>query len=226
MKRVVWIAAIVLLGFVLGWLAACVVIQRQATERLATLENEWKDRWTKEAKSLRQEIYGPNYFHDPETFPEIQAKLTAYTPSGSEEVMTLSYVGGLGGSDTHLGLNGNGELWVDRHGERQLITTLSRERCEAFFRRILTSGILNYSEGVVELKRDLLAPEVGHGVTCSPTTGIRISIPGLEVEKEISIYTPQVELENYPDIVEYQLIAQFENELIALVPKDFPLWER
>ena len=57
-------------------------------------------------------------------------------------------------------------------------------------------------------------------------TEIHLSVPELEVEKRISIYAPQVELENYPDIIDYQLVVQMTKELRELIPKEFPQWER
>jgi hypothetical protein len=221
-KRVVGSAALVLLAFVSGWAGACVLIQRQGKERLASQQKIWEDR----VKSMRSEIYGNNDFHTENGSPEIKAKLGAYTPSRPDEVISLSYVGGMAGRDTHLSLFGNGELRMEREDRSQLLTTLSKDRCKLFFHRVLTSGVLNYSDDVVALKESLLPPDMQRGVTCNPQTHFRISVPDFQVEKAISIYTPQIELENYPDIVEFQLIVQLEKEILELVPKDYPLWER
>jgi hypothetical protein len=46
------------------------------------------------------------------------------------------------------------------------------------------------------------------------------------VEKAIAAYTPEIELENYPDIIELQLLVQLEKDLLGLVPQGFTLRER
>ena len=91
--------------------------------------------------------------------------------------------------------------------------------------RVITSGLLNYSDGIGEIKQDLARPDSMSYVTDMPVTEIRISVPELGIDKFISIYAPQVELRNYPDIVELQLVASLENEILSFVPDDDPVWK-
>ena len=54
---------------------------------------------------------------------------------------------------------------------------------------------------------------------------LRLHAPAMEVEKEVKIYEPEVELRNYPDIVEFQIYLRLEKELLALVPESDPDWK-
>lgn len=177
---------------------------------------------------LRQRIYGPNQFHLAD-FSEAKAQLDAFDPAKSAGSITLSYIGGMdgsiGGSDLHLQLRADGSLSSDNHGRRRLITTIPPERCAAVFRRVLTSGLLNYSEGIIELKKDLLPPDGWKMVTDNPSTEIHVFVPELKTEQTVSVYAPDVELKNFPDIIEFQIITQLEKEILELVPKDYPLWK-
>jgi len=211
----------VLLGVVLGWVGAGFRLNGLYEDRRASLEQAWAN----EVKYARQEICGDNRFHRAESDPEIRAKLSAYSPSPNE-VISVSYIGGYGATDTDLRLYGNGELRVERTGKSETLATLPADRCAAFFRRVLSSGVLNYSDDLVFLKERLLRPTSTRGVTCNPMTLFRISVPALQVEKEISAYTPEIELENYPDIIELQLLVQLERDLLGLVHQGFTLWER
>lgn len=228
MKRNVIIISSAFLVFVCGWVGACIHLQRQFAQRQIHLQEQSLSeikQWQVNVKSLRQEIYGSNNFHRRDASPEIRTQLTDFSPSKSAEYITLGYVGGLGSSDLHLSLYGDGTLYSEVRGKRQLISTIPHDRCKSFFHRVLTSGILNYSESVVALKKDLLAPNTRRGVTDLPRTEIHISVPDLNVEQVISVYAPVVELANFPDIVEFQLIVQLEKEILSLVPKDYPLWK-
>ena len=228
MKRKILITFIALLGFVCGWICACIVLQRQFAQRQLNLQKELHydiRKWQDNVKSLRQHIYGSNNFHRDDAAPAIKALLTAFAPSRSTEFITLTYVSGLGDSDHGLNLYGNGTLESEVRGVRQLISTIPNDRCKSFYYRVLTSGILNYSEGIVALKVGLLDSNRSRGVTDRPNTEIRISVPELKINKTISVYAPDVELENFPDIIEFQLITQIEKEILDLVPKDYPLWK-
>ena len=225
MKRKLLISFIAILGFVCGWICACIILQQQFAERQArSLEQARKELGDK-AKNLRQQIFGSNNFHQEEISPIVKAQLAGFAPSKSIEYITLAYIGGLGGSDFHLTLYGDGTIYSEDHGRRQLISTIPPDRCNSFFHRVLTSGILNYSEDIVALKEELLAPDRSIGVTDRANTEIRISVPKLKVEQAISVYAPDVELKNFPDIIEFQTITQIEHEILDLVPKGYPLWK-
>lgn len=226
MKTRVLTVISVLLGFLCGWIGARILSQRQFAWRQADLREQLRydnKQWQDHVKSLRQEIHKEVYI---EESPVNEAKLAAFVPSKSTEFIALSYVGGLGNSDVHLNLYGDGSLYSEVRGSRQLILMLAHEKCKQFFHRVLTSGILNYSEGIVSLKVQVRIADskTAQYVTDRARTQIRISIPELKVEKAISVYAPDVEHENYPDIIEFQIITQIETEILELVPKDYPLW--
>lgn len=75
------------------------------------------------------------------------------------------------------------------------------------------------------MKRDLLLPQSWKGVTDHPTTRIRISVPEMKAGLDVSVYAPEVDLENFPDIIELKLITRLKNELLALVPKNDSFWK-
>ena len=221
MKRWILCSLVLLATFAAGFASALFL-----TFRHASYEEE---HFRSSIAELRQRIFGQNYFHLKGVFPEIESQLTAFDPAKGTGSITLSYIGGMdgsiGGSDLHLQLRADGSLYSEDHGNRKLVTTIPPDRCAAVFRRVLTSGILNYSEGVIELKKDLLPPNGWTSVTDNPNTEIRVSVPELKAEQTVSIYAPAVELENFPDIIEFQLITQLEKEILDLVPKDHPLWK-
>ena len=57
-------------------------------------------------------------------------------------------------------------------------------------------------------------------VTDSPTTRFHIQIPELRIDHEFEIYTPDVELENFPDIVEYRSAVAIAAEMNGFVPEE------
>ncbi len=137
----------------------------------------------------------------------------------------MSYVGGYGVSDAHIRIQTNGVVMVTNNDVSREVVALDQARCSEFFMRVITSGLLNYSDEIIEIKQDLERPDSMSGVTDLPMTEIHVSIPELEIDKVISIYAPQVELRNYPDIVELQLVASLENEILSFVPDDDPVWK-
>lgn len=208
-----------LLGFFFGWIFACFFLQRQFSQRQLRSQKQLREetlQYSNNVKSLRQEIYGSNKFHREDASPDTKELLSSFVPSTNEEYISLAHVGGLGALDYRLTLCGNGSLYKKASGNNQLISNIPRNRCNSFFHQVLTSGILNYSESIVSLKVDLLIPFKLKGVTDRATTEIRISIPKLKIDKVISVYAPDVELQNFPDIIEFQLITQIEKEILDL----------
>lgn len=207
MKRWLLYLTLPVVGYVVGALR----IQHQATEDLARHEEQWRDNITE----LRQRVYELEP-HQPSA---------SFDPAKSGGVIILSYVGGYGVADRALELHGDGQLKADIGGEVRVLKTLPHEQCTAFFRNVLTSGILSCSEAVIEMKRDLLLPQSWKGVTDHPTTRIRISVPEMKAGLDVSVYAPEVDLENFPDIIELKLITRLKNELLALVPKNDSFWK-
>lgn len=194
-------------------------------QRSADIAKEEDARSLKTVADLRQRIYGDNYFHLKDDYPDIEARLAAFDPSKGKGSIVLSYTGGMGAGDHFFRLEGDGSLYKEFQGGRKLITRVQPERCKSFFLEVLSSGILNCSEGVIGLKQDLLHPNSTTDRTDCPDTGIRISVPELGVEKFVSIYTPDVKAKNYPDIVEFQIVLRIEGSILGLVPEGYPLWK-
>lgn len=217
MKRWLNLPFFFLIIFAAGFVGGGAINYRKEAKRAHIEEKHFHDF----IKSLRQTIYD----RDIRRFPKLEDRLTTFDLPHSNATITLSYVGGFGGNDRHLQLHGNGDLLSINEGKSKLITTLPPERCRTFFHRVLTSGILSYSEGVIALKKDLLRPDSEVSVSCCPNTKLLISIPELNTEKTISVYAPDVEFENYPDIIDLQILTQIEQEILNLVPQNYPLWK-
>ena len=196
----------------------------QSRSRLESERDYAEMKLHKDLTKLRQRSYGSNYFHSEGVFPEIEARLAVFDPATSNCSIILSYKGGIGGADRSLRLDGDGSLTKVRDGGTTLITKVDPERCKAFFLATLKSGILNYSEAVVGLKKDLLSPDGLRSVNDLPDSEMRISVPELGVEKLVTIYAPEFEAENYPDIIEFQAFVRIQNELQGFAPSGYPLW--
>lgn len=184
-------------------------------------EEEFRER----VREFRQRIFGTNYFHHEGLFTETDAQLAAFDLASSKGSIVLSYTGGMGRGDLSIRLSSDGILTREVDGVSERITAIAPERCKTIFLESLRSGILNYSEGVIELKQDLLRPNSRIHITDSPDTNISISVPELAVEKLVTIYAPDIEAQNYPDIIEFRIFLRIEKEIRDLVPKDYPLWK-
>ena len=157
-------------------------------------------------RAIRKEIYGPNYFHRKGISHEDDRRLEQFNSAGSKGSITMSYVGGIGGADTHLQIQADGSILAIDHGVSRKVCTLDQGRCSDFFKRVITSGLLNCSDEVIEIKRDLTHP---HSMTSrfdAPSTEFRIFVPELDADKRIAL-DAEIELRNFPDIIEYQLVA-------------------
>ena len=220
-KRAIAITALVFVFFALGWIGACIRVQHQASERIARLE----ERQGEFIKRIRQRIYGSNYFNSKGISPEDDARLERFDPAASKGFITLSYVGGMGHSNTHLKIEGNGDVSVLENGAARKVGTLDQGRCAHFFKLVITSGVLNYSNDVISLKKDLTAPTLHAGVLDAPDTRFQISVPELGIEKTILLEAPaQSQFQSNPEIIEFQLVAMLEKEILGFIPKDDPFW--
>jgi len=76
------------------------------------------------------------------------------------------------------------------------------------------------------LKKDLDRPISTSHANDAADVEIKISVPELGVNKTVSIYAPDVELKNFPDIIELQIFTRLEREILDLVPKGDPDWFR
>ncbi|MEO6478167.1 MAG: hypothetical protein ABIQ96_23800 [Luteolibacter sp.] len=210
-----------LLGFVAGWMCACIRLQRSFGES-QVISQVGRD---EEIKTLRQRIYGSNHYHQKWISPESDERLERLDFSQSGGSITLAYANGLSGRKSNLQIRCDGTFSINKDGVPRLITTLDSTRCADFFKRVITSGLLNYSDDVVEMKRDLKRPNPISDVSDASSVGFVISVPKLDIEKEFSIYAPEVELRNYPDIIEFQLIVAVEKDILNFIPKNDPYWK-
>jgi hypothetical protein len=199
--------------------AACIRVQHQATERMARMEERQAD----SIASIRQGIYGPNYFHRKGISQEDDRRLEQFDPAGSKGSITISYVGGIGGADNHFQIQADGSILAIDHGVSRKVWTLDQGRCSDFFKRVITSGLLNCSDEVIGIKRDLAHPDSMTSRFDAPSTEFRIFVPELDTDKRIAL-DAQIELRNFPDIIEYQLVAALEKEILSFVPKDDRIW--
>ena len=183
-------------------------MQNLSTERIAFL----KEQQAKDLLSIRKRIYGNNYFHTKGFSLEADARLERFEPLRSKGEITLSYVRGLKGTGTQLQIQGDGSITVVDHGTTRKVGTLEQGRCAEFFRRVITSGLLNYSDQVIEIKRDLAPPYSFRMQSDATIPEFRIRIPELDIDKVFSI-DGEFESRNYPDIIEYKLAAALEEEI-------------
>lgn len=216
MKRIVIISALILCGFVAGWIGAAFRLQHQF-EKLMAFEEESRN---ESIRDVRQRIFGDSYFHQRGISPESDARLDRFNPQQSEGSITLSWEGGLGGSDTQIRIQADGKMVVAHNGIARDVGILDEGRCSAFFKKVITSGLANYSEEVIEMKRALAFPNVLSSVTCASTTGFSIQIPELGISKKIAIYAPETELKNYPDIAEFQAMVAMQEDILSFIPKE------
>lgn len=217
MKRRLVTLSLVILAFAAGFELAKQFVIFNGTRN--------EERFKESIYALQQRIYGDNYFHLEGIDPEGKARLNSFDPSKSDATIRLAY-NSICDNACHLTLKGNGTLSSETKSSSRVVTTLDHDRCNAFFRKVLSSGMLNYSQQAVDLKKDLHSSSSIKMVSDAAYVKITISAPKLQVDKTISIYAPDVELENYPDIVELQIFTRLEREILELVPKGDPDWSR
>jgi len=216
MKRRLILSLLFLITFAAGFYLAgrCMLTtaDRDAKQFLSTI------------KDLRQRIYGRNYDHYQGIDLERKARLAAYDPATSKGSISVTTSSIWSKGDHCLRLRGDGALDSVIGDQTRLITTLGHERTKELFQQFLTSGILNYSEGVIDLKKDLVRPPAIALVDDAAYVEIRIFAPELEVDKSVTIYAPDVEVRNYPDIIENQIFIRLEKSMLDLVPAGDADW--
>jgi hypothetical protein len=201
------------ISFPAGWLASKWHSARLMAARIASIEAGIAS----EVKDLRERAFVPLFTEPDGQWMSPEAGVKKFEPS-HEDSVTLSHVGGMGGLDRHIKVSGDGSVTVSDSAATKQVATLTKSDCTDFFRRVIANGLACYSEAAVELKRDLTYPERTRSTTCAGMTGYRIVVPRLKVDREFSIYVPDIELWNYPDIIEYRSAIALEKEILGFVP--------
>jgi len=149
-----------------------------------------------------------------------------FDPSEDDNLLKLSYVGGLRDiRENSLELSGDGELHVSVDGKRRLVRTLAVEETRRIFLDVLQGGITEYSDGVVMMKQGLKSPSALKYTTCGANTCIEIRVPKYQIDFKHSCYQPENDASNYPDIIEFKQILDFEKQIRSLVPDETNIWE-
>jgi hypothetical protein len=217
MKRWLITLSLVILAFVAGF--------QLASHFLLVSSNRSEKQFKESLKDIQQRVYGDNCFHLEGIDPESDVRLNAFDPAKGGGTIRLAY-SSVWNNDCSLTLNGDGTLTSENKSGSRVVTTLDHDRCKAFFRKTLASGLLNYSQQTVDLKKDLDRPNSISHVNDAADVEIIISVPELGVNKTVSIYAPDTELKNFPDIIELQILTRLEREILELVPKGDPDWSR
>lgn len=215
MKRLLPLVLMAVVCFATGWVCA----QIKAIRRFERFEAYRDEQQESKVKFLREQIFDPVYFQKDGMPLDQESALKEFRPS-KESSVSLSYVGGMGAEDRGIMVTGSGAVTFSVSGVSQEQTPLEPSRCGEFFRRVIGSGLATYSEGVVELKRSLQDLNEIRSVTDAPTTRFHIRIPELQIDHEFEIYTPEIQLRNYPDIVEYQSAVAIAAEMNGFVPDE------
>lgn len=213
-KRRILRFVLLLLAFGVGFAAAGFLLLRRQIEMGGITRDS--------VRALQQRVYEAEPFYEPK-YSEAKERRATFDPANSKATLTLSYLGGMdgsvGGTDLHFELRGDGQFLCRDHAETRLLTVLDPGRCKAFFHRVLDSGILNYSEDVISLKKDLSPDRSSRYLLDNPVTQWHISVPELEIDKKIWVDSPKTEAEVFPDIVEFQILLALEKELKGLAPE-------
>lgn len=217
MKRWLVTLSLVILAFAAGF--------QLASHFLIVRSNRSEKRFKESIKGMQQRIYRVHNLHEERIDPESTDVLDAFDPAKSGGTIRLAY-SSVWKDDCSLTLNGDGTLTSENKSGSRVVTTLDRDRCKAFFRKTLASGLLSYSQQTVDLKKDLDPPNSISHVDDAADVEISISVPELGVNKTVSIYAPDIELKNYPDIIELQNFIRLEHEILDLVPKGDQDWSR
>jgi len=217
MKRWLVTLSLVILAFVAGF--------QLASHFLIVSSNRSEKRFKASIKDMQQRIYRGHNLHEERIDPESKDVLDAFDPAKSGVIIRLAY-SSVWNDDCSLTLKGDGTLTSENKSGSRVVTTLDNDRCKAFFRETLASGLLSYSQQTVDLKKDLNPPNSISFVDDAADVEISISVPELGVNKSVFIYAPDTELKNFPDIIELQILTRLEREILELVPKGDPDWSR
>jgi hypothetical protein len=206
---------LICMSFPAGWILSKVDSERSIAARIAAIEARHAD----EVKDHREYAFGPYFDHlGPDGRPVDQdVALRDFRPT-SEDSVTWSHIGGLGGIDRHIKVSGDGTVAVSDAAGTSKVATLTEVRCSDFFRKVISSGLAGYSDEAVFLKIMLQQPNELSCITCGSTTRVRIVIQELKVDREFDLYLPEVESKNYPDIIEYRSAVEIEKEIQSFAP--------
>ena len=179
-----------------------------------------------EGRKIRRTIYGSNRLHSAAYSPDVAEQLSAFDPRSAKCFLRLSYVGGYRDvRENSLELKGDGTFHATVDGRSRLLTTLQDEQTREIFVRLVSSGLMNYEEGTVQLKQELMRPSALYSSTGDAVMKLTIHVPQLSAEKIIEIYALDSVAKTFPDIIEYQLILDFEKTMTDLVPAGVNYWE-
>lgn len=217
MKRWLVTLSLVILAFVAGF--------QLASHFLIVSSNRSEKRFKASIKDMQQRIYRGQNLHEEKIDPESKDVLDAFDPAKGGGTIRLAY-SSVWNDDCSLTLNGDGTLTSENKSGSRVVTIVDQDRCKAFFRETLASGLLSYSQQTVDLKKDLNPPNSISFVDDAADVEISISVPELGVNKSVFIYAPDTELKNYPDIVDLQIFSRLEREILELVPNGDPDWSR
>ncbi len=179
-----------------------------------------EQRFRSSIKAMRQRIYGVGEYD----IEPGKSLLAGFDPAKTKGSITFITSSAFSNRQHRLELKNNGDLYSQNGDDIRLVTNIGHDRCKDFFHDFLSSGILNYSQGTVALKKDL--NDSGWRIEDGVFEECLISIPELGIEKRIEISNPDFELEHYPDIIEFQIFCRFEKEIFALVPPNDPLRQK
>ncbi|MCW1922272.1 hypothetical protein OKA05_06885 [Luteolibacter arcticus] len=206
-------AGLICMSFMAGWIVSRVGAMRMVKAQTAAVEAQHADK----VKELREYASVPMFTGPDGDWVSPEAGLKKFEPS-PEDSVTLSHTGGLGGIDRHIKITGDGAVTVSDSSGTKQVNTLSKAACADYFRKVISSGLAGYSEEAVQLKRDLAYPETTRHVTCAGDTRFRVLVPQLKVNRDFSICLPEIESQNFPDIIEYRSAVEIEKEILGLVP--------
>lgn len=222
-------ALTILVVFLAGWSTASIFAQKQCAHRIRLRSEEVRKNMGQQEKRIKligRKIYGDREFSRDEANLTINNKQKNFIPSNPDESVSLEYLGGMNGTDRHWILTGDGNLFSEVGGKREFLANVSSDIRDHIFHSVIDSGILNFPEGVLSLKKDILRPDNISGATDFPMTKIRIHIPELDIDKNIIVGSPEIEQRDYPDIIEFRIIFDFEKDMLSLIRRKSDLWEK
>lgn len=128
-------------GFKLAW--HCVVVD--GTDRLRDLDESRRE--------LCQAIYRSNSLHAQGINVERKTRLAAFDPARDGSTLKLSSDSVWG--SRALTLQGDGTLVSKTKSGTRPLAVIDPDRCKTLFHKVLTSGFMDYSEEVIEMKERL-----------------------------------------------------------------------
>jgi|GEM_PF-3527171 len=212
-----------LIFFSFGSIFAYIVLKRQFALVQNKLKNQSRselDRRHDNFRLLRQHSLVGSSFLRADSCLADNSILDDFIASDKNEIISMAYTGGYGGSGWRTILYGDGNIRTFKQDGSQQVTAIPRKQCEAIFRRFIASGILNYHQPVVDLKMALLTPENLKVVTDLDDAEFKIFIPKYGIDRTVVVYAPALQHQNYPDILELRIASTLESEFLNLMPKE------